>query len=80
MEMKVSKWGNSLAVRLPISVVTQLNIKEGDALEIGIVDNDTLNLFKTREKAVSNLRRQLSQFKGMLPQDFHLDREQANER
>ena len=32
--MQVSKWGNSLAVRLPASVVDALDLKEGDQIEI----------------------------------------------
>lgn len=31
--MQVSKWGNSLAVRLPASVVEVLDLKEGDDIE-----------------------------------------------
>ena len=34
--MQVSKWGNSLAVRLPSEVVEALNLKEGDQIEIRI--------------------------------------------
>jgi antitoxin MazE len=30
--MQVSKWGNSLAVRLPAAVVEALNLKEGDQI------------------------------------------------
>ena len=32
--MRVSKWGNSLAVRLPRAVVNDLDLKAGDRLEI----------------------------------------------
>ncbi len=32
--MRVSKWGNSLAVRLPASVVAALKLKEGEEIEI----------------------------------------------
>jgi antitoxin MazE len=32
--MQVSKWGNSLAVRLPAVVVDTLGLKEGDNIEI----------------------------------------------
>jgi antitoxin MazE len=31
--MKVSKWGNSLAIRLPADLVERLGVKEGDELE-----------------------------------------------
>jgi antitoxin MazE len=34
--MQVSKWGNSLAVRLPAEVVEALDLKEGDQIEIRI--------------------------------------------
>ena len=32
--MQVSKWGNSLAVRLPAELVKKLDLKEGDHIEI----------------------------------------------
>jgi antitoxin MazE len=34
--MQVSKWGNSLAVRLPAAVVDELKLKEGDQIEIKV--------------------------------------------
>jgi antitoxin component of MazEF toxin-antitoxin module len=36
--MQVAKWGNSLAVRLPASVVDALELKEGDEIEIHVAD------------------------------------------
>ena len=35
--MQVAKWGNSLAVRLPASVVEALKLKEGDDVEIHLL-------------------------------------------
>ena len=32
--MQVAKWGNSLAVRLPASVIKVLDLQEGDDIEI----------------------------------------------
>ena len=32
--MKVAKWGNSLAVRLPASLVFELGLKEGDQIRL----------------------------------------------
>ena len=40
--MQVSKWGNSLAVRLPATVVDALGLKEGDQIEIQVADIRTL--------------------------------------
>ena len=34
--MKVAKWGDSLAIRLPATVVQALRLKKGDEIEIRI--------------------------------------------
>jgi antitoxin MazE len=34
--MQVAKWGNSLAVRLPATVVEALNLKPGDNIDIHV--------------------------------------------
>ncbi len=34
--MQVSKWGNSLAVRLPAVVIEALGLKEGDDIELHV--------------------------------------------
>jgi antitoxin MazE len=34
--MKVAKWGNALAIRLPIAVVKALELKEGDQVDIRV--------------------------------------------
>ena len=36
--MRVAKWGNSPAVRLPAAVVDALQLKEGDEIEIHVAD------------------------------------------
>jgi antitoxin MazE len=33
MNLKVAKWGNSLALRIPAEVVRSIGIKEGDSVE-----------------------------------------------
>ena len=38
MEAKVRKWGNSLAVRIPIGIVRSAKLKEGSDLEIAEAD------------------------------------------
>lgn len=38
--MQVSKWGNSLAIRLPAVVVEVLGLKEGDDVEITVAGSD----------------------------------------
>ena len=76
--MQVSKWGNSLAIRLPASVVEALEIKEGDDIEVVIADE---RVFKVRKKPGKKaILKRLRQFRGKLPADFKFDRDDANAR
>jgi antitoxin MazE len=76
--MQVAKWGNSLAVRLPIAVVEALRLKEGDDIEIHIVNQRSFGVARkpTRQELLERLR----SFRGRLPADFKFDREEANAR
>ena len=42
MKAKISKWGNSLAIRLPKAVVESLRAREGEAVELVIEDRALL--------------------------------------
>ena len=76
--MQVSKWGNSLAIRLPASVVEALKIHEGDDIEVLIADE---RVFKVRKKPSKEaILKRLRQFRGKLPTDFMFDRDDANAR
>src|SRR5439155_14005178 len=76
--MQVSKWGNSLAVRLPSEVVEALNLKEGDQIEIRIVDTREFEVRRdpARKRALDRLRR----LRRPLPTGFVFDRAEANAR
>jgi len=76
--MQVSKWGNSLAVRLPAAVVEALELKEGDQIEIVIAGDRAFAVRPDRRKdrAIGRLRR----LRRVLPAGFTFDRESANER
>ena len=76
--MQVSKWGNSLAVRLPASVVEALELKEGDDIEISVADWRALGV--ARKPGRDELLKRLRAFRGRLPADFKFDREDANAR
>ena len=76
--MHVSKWGNSLAIRLPAAVVEILALKEGDEIEITVTDS---RVFKVSRKASrAELLERLHAFRGRLPLDFKFDRDEANAR
>jgi antitoxin MazE len=36
MRARVSRWGNSLAIRLPQAAVKSLNVREGEQIELAI--------------------------------------------
>lgn len=76
--MQVSKWGNSLAVRLPAAVVEALDLKEGDQIEITIAGERAFEVTRdsTKEKAFARLRR----LRRPLPAGFSFSRDEANER
>ena len=78
--MQVAKWGNSLAVRLPASIVEALELREGDDIEIEIAV-DAPRTFGIRKKPDAEaLLERLRAFRGKLPADFRFDRNEANER
>jgi antitoxin MazE len=57
--VQVSKWGNSLAVRLPAALVAELQLKEGDEVEMGAVTHHrSLGIRKvmTRQEAMEALK------------------------
>jgi antitoxin MazE len=76
--MQVSKWGNSLAIRLPAAVVEVLGLKEGDEIIVHAAGRRALEI----EKAPSpkELLARLRKFRGRLPKDFKFDRLEANAR
>jgi antitoxin MazE len=76
--MQVGKWGNSLAVRLPASVVETLGLKEGDEIEIEIAGE---RLFKvSRDRSRERALERLKALQRPLPAGFRFSRDDANER
>jgi antitoxin MazE len=76
--MRVAKWGNSLAIRLPASVVEALQLKEGDEVQIDIADARAFAIARddSRERALARIRG----FRKRLPPDWKFDRDEANAR
>ena len=76
--MQVAKWGNSLAVRLPVAVVDALRLKEGDEIEIHIAGTRSFGVARKPDRAA--LLARLRTFRGRMPADFKFDRDDANAR
>jgi antitoxin MazE len=76
--MRVAKWGNSLAIRLPAAVVEALDLKEGDEIELHATGMREATV--ARRPSWDELIKQLRAFRGRLPDDFKFDRDDANAR
>ena len=76
--MQVTKWGNSLAVRLPAAVVEALSLREGDNIEIEVAGARTFEIRKKPE--ARELLARLRKYRGRLPADFKFDRLAAHAR
>ena len=77
--MIVAKWGNSLAVRIPVDVARELAIKEGDSIYLKRADDETLHVLTDADRrrwAMDTIRK----LARPLPPDYKFDREEANAR
>lgn len=74
----VSKWGNSLAVRLPRSLVEELRLKPGDELEVVSATSSRLALARDERRALAVERMRARALP--IPDDYVFDREAANAR
>ena len=77
--MQISKWGNSLAVRLPKALVDQLGLKEGDELHVVAASKETIEI-ETREARRRRAIARMASRNWTLPPDYKFDRDEANER
>lgn len=76
--MQVAKWGNSLAIRLPASLVEALELQVGDEIEIHIAGARDMEI--ARRPTRDDLMQRLQAFRGRIPTDFKFSRDDANDR
>jgi antitoxin MazE len=76
--VRVAKWGNNLAVRLPKQLVEALFSKAGDELEI--VDASRQRLALAKDERRKRALERLASTRLTLPAGYKFDREEANER
>ena len=76
--MKIARWGNSLAVRLPVAVVEALQLKEGEEIVIQVTGARALEV--SRKPNARELLKVLRKYRGVLPDDFKFDRLEVTER
>ena len=80
--MQVSKWGNSLGVRLPVELVRALGLKAGSVCEVVAVGpcGFTVRVEPSPEEDRQFHLQALRSFRGHMPKGFRFSREQAHER
>jgi antitoxin MazE len=81
MKVQIGRWGNSLAVRLPKTLVERLNLKEGDEIDAEVIARaleaaDAEAMERRREEAFREIERR----RRPLPAGWKFDREEAHER
>jgi antitoxin MazE len=77
--MQVSRWGNSLAVRLPKALVEQLGLKEGDQLNVVAAKDGAIEV-ETNEGQRRRALERMAARNWTLPEGYRFDRDEANER
>jgi antitoxin MazE len=77
--MQVSKWGNSLAVRLPKALVEELGLKEGDQLNVVSARDGAIEV-ETQEDQRRRALERMAARNWTLPEGYRFDRDEANER
>jgi antitoxin MazE len=77
--MLISKWGNSLAIRLPKALVDQLGLKEGDELTVVAASKETIEVETKKDQRRRALERMAAR-NWTLPEGYRFDRDEANER
>jgi antitoxin MazE len=76
--MQVSKWGNSLAVRLPKALVEASKLSPGDEFIVVEASKGQIAVEKVDKQA--EFLREVKQFQFPLPDGYKFDRDEANER
>lgn len=74
--MRIAKWGNSLAVRLPVRIVQELGLNAGDNVEITAADAGHFQLRRGRDP--EEILARLRDFRGLMPKGYRFDCEEAN--
>ena len=76
--MQVSRWGNSLAVRLPKALVEDLGLKPGDELEVVSATPKRIAIARDESRALAVERMRARAWP--MPEGYAFDRDEANAR
>jgi len=77
--MQVSKLGDSLAVRIPASVAEELDLQEGDEVELHVTAKKKVES-EDREQVVREALASIRRLRRPFQPDYKFDREELHER
>ena len=72
--MTVSKWGNSLAIRIPSEVAEELGFSEGDEVK---VQSQHGKLVAEKELTLEEMFARVRKLRGLIPADYKFKRSDA---
>lgn len=75
--MQISRWGNSLAIRIPADVVRALGLKEGDELDVKTLDDRRVEM--TRKLTRDEVLARMKAYDLKLPEGYKFNREELYE-
>jgi antitoxin MazE len=72
--MKLARWGNSLAIRIPAEVVEKLKLEPGEEIEVKVTGDNQFEVSRDRrrQEALEKLRR----LRITVPEDYVFDRDE----
>lgn len=77
--MRVAKWGNSLAVRIPADVARALGLKQGDNVELCALDDGRVAVLTDKQRRAAAIG-QLRTMARPLPAGWKMTRDEMNTR
>jgi antitoxin MazE len=79
MELQIGKWGNSLALRLPVSLAKQAGLREGSRVVADVSAGRELRLVKAGSELAAVSRTQLAQELTAMHKDWPMGRSVVRE-
>ncbi|MBR3898617.1 MAG: AbrB/MazE/SpoVT family DNA-binding domain-containing protein [Bacilli bacterium] len=78
MEIRLQKWGNSLGIRIPSSILKTLNLKQGDKIIIN-TEEEKIIITKSKNPKISLAERFKNYHGKNLSKSFTWDENQGRE-
>ena len=65
MKIQISKWGNSLALRIPAAIIKEIKLKEGDRVDVTLSKDGSL-IIRTKKLSRKEISEKIRAFRATL--------------